>query len=232
MEDRNSIIRALIDEHFPATGNKEPIYDGIIDLDSYDSCRYKTTWILKEPHDEFDENGEPDGGGWFISDGYADQAKKLYPMHLTLAQISYFISHVIREVTKAQLDEARKSSLMPYFKALGYVNVNKYPARRSSVNSAIEAAYEANKDVIQKQLSIMSPEILIFCVGDHLFDFGVKRDLGLDEILMRYNDSVSYYVDKQNRLIIQADHPSRRQEKAKYVNGILNAVAAWEKLSI
>ena len=43
--------------------NLLPIYDGVVDAAGYLAARPKVLWILKEPYDDFDENGNPWGGG-------------------------------------------------------------------------------------------------------------------------------------------------------------------------
>ena len=228
MKDLNQEMRIIIDENFPATERLEPIYDGIIDTEAYAQSRNKVAWILKEPHDEVGEDGRPEGGGWFIADGYKDGTKRLYPMHLTLAQISYCIANKKRVVTKQELDDARMKDLMLYFKALGYLNISKYPAFTRSSDRVIEKIYCEKKNVILRQIEMMNPDIVIYCAGDTLFDRHIKGDFRLNDLKMEWNDTVSFYIDASGKLIIQADHPSSRAVKADYVNGILDAVSRWE----
>ena len=42
----------------------EPIYDGVVDAEAYLATQPKVLWILKEPYDDFDAEGMPEGGGW------------------------------------------------------------------------------------------------------------------------------------------------------------------------
>ncbi len=42
----------------------EPIYDGVVDAEAYLASKPRIMWILKEPYDDFDAKGHPQGGGW------------------------------------------------------------------------------------------------------------------------------------------------------------------------
>ena len=42
----------------------EPIYDGVVDAEAYLASKPRIMWILKEPYDDFDAKGTPQGGGW------------------------------------------------------------------------------------------------------------------------------------------------------------------------
>ena len=44
------------------------IKDGILDFEKYFHAKYKILWILKEPYDDFDEDGKPFGCGWHYRD--------------------------------------------------------------------------------------------------------------------------------------------------------------------
>ena len=44
----------------------EPIPDGIYDAEKYLSTTPRILWILKEPYDDFTEEGKPYGGGWSL----------------------------------------------------------------------------------------------------------------------------------------------------------------------
>lgn len=45
----------------------QPIRDGIADEEAYLESGLKVAWILKEPYDDFNENGMPCGGGWSLT---------------------------------------------------------------------------------------------------------------------------------------------------------------------
>jgi hypothetical protein len=65
IENEERRIQGLIDrEYVDPTGKTHPIHDGVADLEGYLASSPRIMWILKEPYDDFNENGEPVGGGW------------------------------------------------------------------------------------------------------------------------------------------------------------------------
>ena len=57
-------IKARVVELGYDSAKVEPIYDGVVDAEAYLASKPKIMWILKEPYDDFDAKGTPQGGGW------------------------------------------------------------------------------------------------------------------------------------------------------------------------
>ena len=59
-------IQNVADQTGLATEKVWPIYDGVADMHAYIKSIPKIMWLLKEPYDHFDEEGNPCGGGWTL----------------------------------------------------------------------------------------------------------------------------------------------------------------------
>lgn len=65
----------LVDEYIRYVGVNRgvaPIYDGVVDPSVYAEVKPRIACVLKEPYSDFDEQGNPCGGGWSLSDIYHD----------------------------------------------------------------------------------------------------------------------------------------------------------------
>ena len=56
-----------------STANLKPIPDGVLDAEKYLTSRRKIMWVLKEPYDDIDEEGNPQGGDWYLEEGFLDE---------------------------------------------------------------------------------------------------------------------------------------------------------------
>ena len=69
----------------------EPIPDGIYDAEKYLSTTPRILWILKEPYDDFTEEGKPYGGGWPLYAAYDNYDAWKNPTWQPMIYISYGI---------------------------------------------------------------------------------------------------------------------------------------------
>ena len=69
----------------------EPIYDGVVDAEAYLASKPKIMWILKEPYDDFDAKGTPQGGGWtmFKDFGAGDTLANALNRNAALRNVTY-----------------------------------------------------------------------------------------------------------------------------------------------
>ena len=69
----------------------EPIYDGVVDAEAYLASNPKIMWILKEPYDDFDAKGTPQGGGWtmFKDFGAGDTLANALNRNAALRNVTY-----------------------------------------------------------------------------------------------------------------------------------------------
>lgn len=67
LEEIDASIREVANKD-PLADYVDPIYDGVADLERYLHAQPRVMWLMKEPYDSTDENGNPFGGGWRLTD--------------------------------------------------------------------------------------------------------------------------------------------------------------------
>src|SRR5690606_11491161 len=199
-----------------------PITDGIIDIEKYFRAKYKILWILKEPYDDFDENGNPVGGDWALDEvlrkklsfSEFEGGRKTY---LPMIYTSWGILNGFQlwgEMGNVHSDP----SMIEALKSVAYINVKKLPGYTTSQASVIEAAYKENKDILKDQIDVYNPDVVIG--GSTLYMF--FNDLGLSSADFQSLGSVEYSI-KDERIYICAYHPSNRTVKEEiYCDDIIN----------
>jgi len=206
----------------------EPITDGIYSAKDYLSSPLKLMWILKEPYDDKDANGNPTGGGWSIP-------KDLFgPNH------KYFCDKTSRVVTYTTycIIQNKRWNEVPYFEDdpsvadqlqnIAYINLSKMPASTKSSDSAISSNYQIWKDIIRKQIELYNPDILI-CGNTFKF---IKDDfVGTNKVLYKNIDDMVGANVVNGKLWLDCYHPGQLSIKeGDYANSICDAVDWWKKL--
>jgi hypothetical protein len=208
-----------------------PILDGIIDINKYFNCKFKILWILKEPYDEFDENGEPCGGGWRTADAINPKTtiKDFTGGRPTFEPMIYTIWGILNEFNLWEnMDSVEDDpTMIDALKSIAYINVKKLPGHTTSPESIIENAYSSSKEILLKQITDYNPDIIIG--GSTLHHF--FNDLGFKREEMVKHESLNYII-KENKIYIDAYHPAQRTNstgvtKQQYCNDIINAVKVW-----
>ena len=212
----------------PDEPNYFPIYDGPINNEQYFHSFIKIVWVLKEAYTETNENGERGGedygDGFFIPDDiYAFIRSQ--PSKKTWAPIAYTSYSILNGFLiyndLADLDE--EPFMAQAINQVAVVNTKKMPGTSRSKMKEIEAAFEESKDLLSRQLQLLSPDIVIG--GNTLYMylkmFGLSEPTGLTPIFKR-----PYYV-KDGRLFIDAYHPARIGSPFNYVDDIVLVAKEW-----
>ncbi len=201
-----------------------PITDGIIDIDKYLKAKYKILWILKEPYDDFDENGKPFGGGWSLNEVLnqkqtISEFKGGRPTYKPMIYTSWGILNdfcLWENMGNVENDP----SMIDALKSIAYINVKKLPGYTKSHFSVIENAYQKYKDILLNQIEFYQPNIIIG--GSTLYNF--FKDLDLRKELMQKRGSIDFIL-KNNRIYIDAYHPSQRRiSQEQYCDDIITTV--------
>lgn len=211
--------------------NLYPITDGVIDVEKYTNAKYKILWILKEPYDDFDENGEPEEGGWDLKEVISGKQtiSSFGKARKTFKNITYATWGILNDFCAwgdmPDLDE--NPEMLESLKSIGYINVKKLPGKTSSYDGTIKAAYDSDKEVLLKQIQDYNPDIIIGGYTLHHF----FADLGISANDMIKNNSVDYTI-KGNSLFIHAYHPAQREgstgvSEEEYCNDIVQTVKIW-----
>jgi 3'-phosphoadenosine 5'-phosphosulfate (PAPS) 3'-phosphatase len=223
---RSQAIKKRIQQEIISDLDIAPITDGIIDIKKYVSSQYKILWILKEPYDGFDEDGNPSGGGWDIADAinpkttfqeFGGGKPTFKPMIYTCWGIlnGFCLWNDMEHVEN-------DPTMLEALKSIAYINVKKLPGNTTSRNNVIEDAYQQHKGILLQQIRDYEPDIVI---GGSTLPY-LFADLGISAQLQKHN-TVNYAI-KDNKIFIDAYHPSQRMVKQDdYCNDIITAVQLW-----
>ena len=202
----------------------EPITDGIIDIEKYLKAKYRILWILKEPYDDFNEDGSPSGGGWNIGEAFRPKKgiEDFAGNRATFLPLVYTAWGIFNDFclwgNMKNLED--DPSMLDALKSIAYINVKKLPGLTASNTSSIGAAYEKHRDILLDQIEYINPDIII---GGSTLSFFLK-DFGFAREQMHQNEGVKYF-EKDGRLYIDTYHPAQRIEtQEKYCNDIINTV--------
>lgn len=217
----NNLVNDLIISDYQEI---DPITDGIIDIDKYLRADYKILWILKEPYDYFNENGDPYGGGWSICEVLSGKQtisdfQSGRPTYKPMIYTSYgILNNFCRWENMNNVEN--DCSMLDALKSVAYINVKKTPGYTTSNYSTIENAYQKYRTILIKQIEYFQPDIIIGGSTLHLF----FEDLDLKKELMRKNCSVEYIV-KNKQIFINAYHPAQRIiSQEQYCDDIITTV--------
>jgi hypothetical protein len=231
----NEIDQLIKEEIISDNPDLTSICDGIINYDEYFSAKYKILWILKEPYDEIDENGNLSGGGWHLRDviisrktieEYENGRNTFKPM--IYATWGIFNDFCLWDIMH---DVENDPTMLKVLKSIAYINVKKIPGRKTSNNSEISNAYRLYNRILLKQIWSYNPDIIIGGYTLKLF----LNDLGLKREEMVKNGSLDYII-KDNKVFIDAYHPAQRTgntgvSQEQYCDDIINTVKIWSTFS-
>jgi hypothetical protein len=220
----NATIKSDIEDSFP-------ILDGVIDPEKYLTANYKILWILKEPYDDFDDDGIPFGGGWHLKDAILPKQKfdEFTGGRKTFEPMIYTSWGILNDfcLWDDMSNVYKDHSMLDALKSIAYINVKKLPGHKTSYYKIINEAYEKHKDILLKQISLINPDIIIggSTLGLFLNDLGISRK---DTIRFK---GLNCFI-KDNKIFIEAYHPAQRTSttgvtQEMYCNDIITAVQEW-----
>ena len=195
----------------------EPIPDGICDAEKYLSTKPRIMWILKEPYDDFTEDGKPYGGGWSLYEAYDNNDAWKNPTWQPMIYTSYGI------INKQRWEEMHwikdDKSMVNILKQIAYINISKMPAHKISSDSVLYNLYSIWRPILLEQIEIYEPQIIIF---GNTFKF-FKKDLVGDNVEpSKRIDGVVHIYKKGEIMMIDAYHPNQKIiGRDLYVNSII-----------
>lgn len=202
--------------------DQELIYDGILDIERYSKSKYKIMWILKEPYDYFDDDGNPSGGGWHFSDALIPKEKiedfdrfsrKTYE---PIIYATYSILNGFPDSTAMDLI-SDNPTMIEALKSIAYINIKKTPGLTKTSDAVLYSAYKKNWEILDQQIEMADPDIIIFGNTYKYFSYNSKL---VTNPLRKY-DQFSYTTLK-NRILISAFHPAQMSySKWDYINELI-----------
>ena len=181
--------------------NIEPIPDGVYSAEKYLLAPTQIMWILKEPYDDFDEDGEPYGGGWNLFEAFdnddAWSSRTWQPMIYSMYG----------------LFNNQKWEDMDW--------ISKIPASTATNDNSLWDKYNLWKDILSKQIAIYAPKIIIFgntfrYFKDDLVGADTNPKKSIEGIVDLYENGGVKYLDTY--------HPNQKMvERGAYVDSIIEA---------
>lgn len=232
IEDMTSAQEALhckIDElaaKIRETDKIGPIRDGVSDIEAYLQSSLKLMWILKEPYDGFDENGEPKNGDYTLLEDLKEQRDvQLKSMPSTIQRVIYTTYGIFTEYEYDDMGYYYEPETYKYLFQIAYINLSKMPAYTTSGD--MTSKYHTWRDIVLKQMDLFQPNIVIF---GGTFQY-VKDDLGIDDnSLVHSEDNWKLNIYRHNnKLYIDTYHPGVRRSPRTYVNMLVNNISEYRK---
>lgn len=200
------------------TSEVEPIPDGIYDIEKYISTTPRILWILKEPYDDFTEEGKPYGGGWPLYEAYDNYDAWKNPTWQPMIYISYGIINRKRWEDMNWIKDDK--SMVNILKQIAYINISKMPALKNSNDSILSNLYSIWRPILLKQIDLYEPQIIIF---GNTFKFFKKDLVGDNAEPSKRIDGVIHIYEKGNIKMIDAYHPNQKIiSRDIYINSIID----------
>ena len=217
-------LRSEIDELADSKGlwteDVGPIRDGVADIEAYQQSSPKVMWVLKEPYDDFKEDGSPYGGDYtLMEDLKKNRNAQLGTMPLTIQRVIYTTYGIFTDYEYDDMGWYYEPETYKYLFQIAYINLSKMPGGKKS--GSMTTKYQIWRDIVLKQFDLYKPDVMIF---GHTFQ-DVKDDLGVrdEDRILTGNGWVDIYR-KDNRLYVDAYHPGIPGSNRMYVNTIAQNV--------
>lgn len=213
-------IDELADSKGLWTEDVGPIRDGVADIKAYQQSSPKVMWVLKEPYDDFKEDGSPYGGNYtLMEDLKKNRNAHLGTMPLTIQRVIYTTYGIFTDYEYDDMGWYYEPETYKYLFQIAYINLSKMPGGTKS--GSMTTKYQIWRDIVLKQFDLYKPDVMIF---GHTFQ-DVKDDLGVrdEDRILTGNGWVDIYR-KDNRLYVDAYHPGIPGSNRMYVNTIAQNV--------
>ena len=205
----------------------KPIFDGVGDWDGYLKAPLKVCWILKEPYDDQDAQGNPAGGGWtmfkdFVREGRLAETVNANPALRNVACVSWallFGASRHTEIPKIPDKPEVAESLL----RVCYLNTGKMPAATTTRRERLLKIHGEWRDIVLEQIALADPDLLIFggTLDVWAADFGI--DLAHPLAHGRSGGTVVDVHSWRGKRVLYADHPAARSSREEWIDAILEA---------
>lgn len=224
IDDINSKIRDRYSDH---ENEVFPILDGAFDpAEYYSNQSYKIMWLMKEPYEKDERYGD-----WSLPDffktnfaGFYNNLVKGIPGR-TWQPVVYTSYGLLNQFKKwDEMSFIRdKPDMVKILGKISWVNIQKLPSETGCQThyDNIKKAYTRNKDILNEQIDLLDPDIII-C--GNTFSI-IKEDWGRPK---EEKFDMLEYCNIGKRLIINAYHPAQFNiKRERYVNNIIETVKNW-----
>ena len=196
--------------------NPAVILDGVIDEREYLSARYRIVYILKEV------NG---GAGWDLREFVRNEHdKNKYGRPQTWDNIARWTQGILSweaELPWSELENDNEDRRRIFLKKIAAINLKKTSGGHTSNVDEIYRATEEYSQVIQAQLDIYKPDIIICCgtAGPY-----VKHCYAGGEPEWKMTSRGIWYFLEGNTVVVSYSHPEARTKDSLLYYGLMDAV--------
>jgi hypothetical protein len=210
-----------------SNSNRKVITDGVVNFEKFSKSKFRISWMLKEPYDNYDGTG----GDWDYSELFPLD-KDLYNTFKlnkpTFHPIIYTTYSILNDFVKYEDMSwiSEKHDMCDVLREVAIINCQKLPSKGATITdfSDLHESVRNNGDLLQKQITLIDSDVLIF--GNTFELYRELLDLENETLI---NNGSSDYLIKNNRLYISSYHPSQRKiARENYVNDIVNCVKIWQ----
>lgn len=219
---QNEITDAIYTRAKELGFDREPITDGVCDFEGYLNSNPKVMWILKEPNGQC-PNGELDRGGWSIPEESFKKDIEGVAKIQSWQPIIYVMYGYLNGLMYNDMDYIRNNlEMAKVLQKIAYLNVSKIPGHSTSYKNDIEQCYTQWKSILDKQIEIYAPDVIIFgYTFDHFRSYFEEQ--GLKKI-NNYPGWIDVYKSG-NRILLDAYHPARKGQV--YVDTLISALKEY-----
>lgn len=129
--------------------------DGVVNPEKYLSAYPKVAWVGKEAYDE-------DGGGWSLAKGFINKTDW---STLTWQRVIKVMYSLRNNIPYNQLKDIKENPDMgDVMQSIAWINLSKMPGGKSSSDRKYIKKYREHwRTIVLEQISIYSPDVIIFC---------------------------------------------------------------------
>ncbi len=215
-------------EEYESSFDEGTIIDGVIDAESYLNSKIKIAWFLKEAYSNETE-------GYFLR----EHLEKENAYNNFFKNIAIPTWHPIIYASYGVLNEfvlydemewiKNKPEMCDVVQSIAIINANKMPSKTGTytLHKNLTDGFGSFKNLIQKQIQVLQPQVHIFCNTFHLY-----KDLFnlTDREIIPQSDYLKkctvYY--KEDKLFLDVYHPANRiLDRETYVDQIIKAIKVW-----
>ncbi|MCD7732326.1 MAG: hypothetical protein LUH56_02655 [Oscillospiraceae bacterium] len=193
--------------------NPAVILDGVVDEQEYLSARYKIAYILKEV------NG---GAGWDLREFVRKEEE--YGRPQTWDNIARWTQGILSweaELPWCELEKDNENRRKTFLRKIAAINLKKTSGGHTANTDEIYLAAEKYSQVIQAQLDIYRPNIVICCGTSGPYIKHCYR--GSEPEWKMTTRGIWYFLDGKS-VVISYSHPEARTKDSLLYYGLMDAV--------
>jgi len=236
-------IESLFEEIIANSKDEIINIDSCIDEALYLNSKRKVLFVLKESYtsSENKERYKPFGNEQYsitrilnkslLEDkedfgGYRKGTKKMFNR---LGEWAYGLIYGIKDYNKVSSDLENEELKQKYLAECAYININKKTLvteeSKSSSLSKIKKEFKKNRELLKKQIKILSPDIIVCCgINGRVGIADLVAELFIEKPKWEYDGGVNgltkINVNDKQVIVVSSYHPSAIKEKEKMYSKI------------